>query len=283
MRNCGDRIGQDQREFVPAQPGHRLGHLGDRVVVVHHRTVSGPPARRQPHPGQALLGGFDQVEAALTAVAARHRQREAADLPDGLGDPVEQVRPVVDEPLRPVGAAVLLVGDEREHQIPRRHDAVAFEVPGDGDHHADHVLHVDRAAAPHVAVLDRPGERVHAPVGRFGGDDVEVAVDQQRAAVRVGAGQPGEHVAPPGCSCLDVLGGVADLAESVAHPFRAVGLALGGRRVTGIGGVESDQLADEVDDLVGGAGGRHGHSHHSYHRRGAVGCGDAPLDGLVWV
>ena len=122
----------------------------------------------------------------------------------------------------------------------------ALEVPRDGDHHADHVLHVDRAAAPHVAVLDRAGERVHAPVGGFGGHHVEVAVDHQRAALGVGAGQPGEHVAAAGRARLDVLGLVADLFELLGHPARAFGLALGGLRFAGVGGVEPDQLADEV-------------------------------------
>ena len=184
VRNCATGVGQHQRELVAAKPGHRLRDRGDGVVVVHDRAVTGAAARGQPHPRHALLGGLDEVQPPLAAVAARHGQREAADLADRLGDAVEQVGAVVDQPLAAVLAAGLLVGHEREHQIARRHDAGAFEVPRDGEHHADHVLHVDRAAAPDVAVLDGAGERVHAPVGGLGGHHVEVAVDQQRTAAR---------------------------------------------------------------------------------------------------
>ena len=182
-----DGVGQHDRELVAAQLGDRLGDRGDGVVVVDHRPVPGAAAGGEAHPHHALLGGLDQVERALAAVAARHRQRESADLADRLGDALEQVGPVLDQPLAAVLAAGLLVGDEREHQVARRDDAGAFEVPGDRDHHADHVLHVDRAAAPHVAVLDGTGERVHAPVGGLGGHDVEVAVHQQGATRAVGA------------------------------------------------------------------------------------------------
>ncbi len=183
---------------MPAQFADRLGDRGDGVVVVDHRPVPGAAARGQPHPHHPLLRGLDQVEPPFTAVAARHGQREAADLADRLGDAVEQVGPVVDQPFAAVLAAGLLVGDEREHQVARRHDARAFEVPGDRDDHADHVLHVDRAAAPHVAVLDRAGERVHAPVRRLGGHHVEVAVQQQRSAVGVGAREPANTLPRPG-------------------------------------------------------------------------------------
>ena len=169
----------DQREPVVAQARDRLGDLGDGVVVVQERPVPRRPAGPQPHPAQALLGGLDQVHPLVV-----DRQREAPDLTDGLGAAVEQVGPVLDEPLRAQGAARLLVREEREDQVPRRHHAVAAELPGDRDHHRVHVLHVDRAAAPHVAVLHRPGERVHRPLRRLGGHHVQMTVDEQRAAVR---------------------------------------------------------------------------------------------------
>ncbi len=142
------------------------------VTALSSCTIDPCPARpraEQPHPRHPLLGGLDQVEPALSPVAARHRQREPADLADRLGDPGEQVGPVLDEPVRAVLAAVLLVGDEGEHQVPRRDDAGPFEVAGDRDHHPDHVLHVDRAAAPHVAVRRphrRTGARSSRPVRR---------------------------------------------------------------------------------------------------------------------
>jgi hypothetical protein len=112
-------------------------------------------------------------------------------------DALEQLRPVLHQPLRAEQAAGLLVGEEREHEVARRHDPFALEVPRQGQRHADHVLHVDRAASPHVPVLHGTGERVHGPLGGVGGHDVEVTVDEQRAPAGIRAGQPGDHVASP--------------------------------------------------------------------------------------
>jgi hypothetical protein len=226
--------------------------------------VAGEAARGQLHPHHRLLGGLDQVEAAFTAVAARHGQREPTDLADRLGDALEQVGAVVDQPLGPVFPAGLLVGDEREDKIPRRHDPRAFEVPGDRDQHAAHVLHVDRAAAPHIAVGDRTGERVHAPVRRLGGHHVEVPVQQQGPAVRIAALEPGEQIAPARRSGLDVFGRVTDLFQLFTHPAGAFGLALGGCGFAGVGRVKADERADEVNHLGFGVV-ETSHSHHSYH------------------
>ena len=212
--------------------------------------MPGAASRRQPHPQQPLLGGLDEVHASFAAVAARNRDREAAHLADRFGHPGEQVGPVVDQPLGPVLAAVLLVGDEGEHQIPRRDDALAFEVPGDGQHHPAHVFHIHRAAAPHVAVAHRTRERVDAPVGGLGGDDVEVPVEEQRPTGRVGAGKPGEDIAAIGGAGLDVFRVVAHVAELIGDPPGALRLAHRGFQLTGVGGIEADQGADESDHLV---------------------------------
>ena len=48
----------------------RLGQPDDRVVVVGHRAVAGPAVGAQPQPGDALLGGLQQVGAAGSPVAA---------------------------------------------------------------------------------------------------------------------------------------------------------------------------------------------------------------------
>ena len=138
----------------------------------------GLPPAVQPHPGQALLGGLDEVEAQVVADG----DAEAADLADRLGAALEQVGVLVDQPAGAELAAGLLVGDEGQHDVARRLDAGAGPVADQRQHHRVHVLHVDRAAAPDVAVALLAGERVHAPLGRIGGDDVEVAVHQQRAA-----------------------------------------------------------------------------------------------------
>lgn len=52
--------------------------------------------------------------------------------------------------------------------------------PDDREHHRVEVLHVDSAAAPHVAVPNLAAERVDPPVRRLRGHHVEMPVDQQR-------------------------------------------------------------------------------------------------------
>ena len=71
--------------------------------------------------------------------------------------------------------------------------------PDDREQHRVEVLHVDRAAAPDVAVLDLAGERVDLPVLGRRRHDVEVAVQQQRAARR--------RAVPPQCATSDVRPG----------------------------------------------------------------------------
>src|SRR5947209_2259495 len=140
-------------------------------------------------------------------------------------------------------------------------------MAGQHDHHADHVFHVDRAAAPDVTVFDCAGERVHAPLGRLRGHNVEMPMDQQRTARTIRTLEAGEHVAPPGGAGLQVFDLITDVLELCGHPAGAVGLTLGGVQLAGVGGVELDQRADHVHDVVDGTFGGHRHSPLSYHWR----------------
>ncbi len=124
--------------------------------------MPGPALGRQPHPGDALLGRLDEIEPARVVDG----DAEPADLADRLGAPLEQLRVLVDQPVRAVRAAGLLVGDERQHDVPRRAAALAEPLPDDREDHRVHVLHVDRAAPPDAAVGDLPAERVVGPVAR---------------------------------------------------------------------------------------------------------------------
>ena len=142
-----------------AEPGDRGAEPGHRVVVVDHRPVAGAAAGGQLHPGHALLGGLDQVDP-----PAAHRGAEAADLAHRVGDALELLGVLVDQHLGAPVAAGLLVGGEAERDRPLRHPALALPLPDHGEQHRVEVLHVDGPAAPEVAVLDLPGERVDPPV-----------------------------------------------------------------------------------------------------------------------
>ena len=217
---------------------------------MNHRSVSGPAPCGQPHPQQTLLGCLDEVQPALAAIAPRQRDRESADLTHRFADTGEQVGPIAHQPLRSVLAAALLVSDEREHQIPRRHDAGPLEVTGDGQHHPAHILHIDGAATPDITVGDRARERVDTPIRGLSRNHIEVTVDQQRPAGGVGTGQPGKDIAAPGGSGLEILRGVPHLAQLLSHPLGALSLTLGGLQLPGVGGVKPDQGADEPHHLV---------------------------------
>ena len=60
---------------------------------------------------------FSAVSIEVEPQVVRDRQREAADLADRLGAALEQLRVVVDQPVRAVAAAGLLVGEEGEHDV----------------------------------------------------------------------------------------------------------------------------------------------------------------------
>jgi len=90
------RVGQDGREAVPAQPGHRLGEYRHRVVRVRQPRVpaapglaAGPVPRPSPPSGSGIRGH------------RRQRDGEPTDLADRLGRSVEQVGPALDQPLAP--------------------------------------------------------------------------------------------------------------------------------------------------------------------------------------
>ena len=218
-----------RQRFLPACPGSDP-ERGALLVHGHLDVVPADPAEWSVHPfSGAAQDGYDWGRGAVdTAHGSRLRSRSpAGSAATGSFRPAtscSRSSPTrrragalgaqwLDEPLRPERAARLLVGEEREDEVARRHDPVAAEPAGDRDHHRVHVLHVDRAAAPHVAVLHRTGEGVHRPLRRLGGHDVEVPVDEQRATLAVRAGQPAEDVAASGRAGVEHLHLVPDLGE----------------------------------------------------------------------
>ena len=212
----------------------------------------GPAAGGQPHPGQALLGGLHEVEAQVVADG----DAEAADLADRLGAVLEQVGVLVDEPAGAELAAGLLVGDVGQHDVARRLHAGAGPVAHQRQDHGVHVLHVDRAPAPDVAVALLAGERVDAPLGRVGGDDVQVPVHQQGGPAAVGALDAGDQAGPARLGLAD-LGLDADVGELAGDPLGGGPLPRAGRGVAGVRRVDPDQVGQQLGDLgLGGGEGR---------------------------
>ena len=230
-------------------PRDGFGQPGDGVLVVHERTVPRPSAGLEPHPGDPLLSGFDQVQ----PLPVVHGVAEAAHLADRDIDTVEEVGSVLDQPVRAESATGLLIGEERHHQRTAAAPTGADPVADDGEHHRVHVLHVDCAAAPqhrHAAVVgDLAGERRVCPVVGVGRHDIEMAVQQQSRSVGVGAFPTREDTGATRCR-LDQLDRQADLAQEASDVLGSFALVRA-RVVAVVAGVHPDQVATDVDDLTG--------------------------------
>ena len=94
-----------------------------------------------------------------------------------------RVRVLRAEPGEPEAVADLLVGGRREDQVAGRLEALADERGEGNCVRGDVALHVERAAAPHLALPHLAGERRHRPLGRVGQDDVRVTEEEQGRAV----------------------------------------------------------------------------------------------------
>ena len=148
--------------------------------------------------------------------------------------------------------AGLLVGHGCEDHVPLELLAlahVAREEGHDAGAHRGHVLHVDRAAAPHVAVVDLAAERIVLPLRRVGLDDVEVRVEEERGLGAV-APEARDHVRAA-LGLREELRLQAGIAEMIGHALGAdvlVAVAL----VTGaaIDARHADEIAQQRDARV---------------------------------
>ena len=146
------------------------------------------------------------------------------------------------------GAPGFLVGGEREHDVAGRRPVFAQPLAHHREHHRVHVLHVDRAAAPHAAIRDLPGEWVVPPVRRAGRHHVQVTVHQQARPFAVPTADPGHHAGSLGMRFQDRRL-EAYLGQQAGHVFGGQPLA-GARVVAGVRRVDPDQVTADVHNLV---------------------------------
>ncbi len=239
-----------QRPRVAPDARHRGAQPGHGVVRPHLRPVAGAAVRDEAQPGQALLRRLQEVRALTVEVDG-----ETPDLADGLGDALEQVGAVFHQPLRALGAGGLLVGEEREHEVARRARAGAGHLAQDGEQHRVHVLHVRRPATPQAPVGDLARERVDLPVRGAGGTTSRWPCSSSaplRGAALVPR-HPHHDVAAAG-EPLDVLRLQPDLVEQFGDVLGGDAFARAGT-VAVVRGVDADEVAAEVEDLVLRGGG----------------------------
>ena len=161
----------------------------------------------QAPPRHALLAD-DHVDAATALVAvvqtaALGQQVVAAD----------RVGVLVGDPARAVGAAGLLVGDGEVEQVALGPEAAPHERAEHDRHRRREVEHVDRAAAPHLAVDQLAAERVVPPAGGVDRHDVGVTHQAQRGRRRIGTRDAGDErsTARRRLPALDVDAGALDV------------------------------------------------------------------------
>ena len=248
-----DRGDELPRPLVRVDPRDRLGEVDDRVVARRDRAVTGRPPGPQVEPGDPLLRRLEQVGPAGLPLRVLDGDAVPTDLADRLGDALEDLGVLPDEELAAEHSPGLLVGEEDEEQVPRRDRAGPREVAHAREHHRDHVLHVDRAAAPETAIGLHPGEGGMRPVLGMGGNDVEVTVDAQRAPLAVCSGDAdGDGRAPLlRLEDLRVETDLAQLADDVVRRLALPRTVLAGAVVAR---VDLQQLAADPHDLLLGRG-----------------------------
>ncbi len=215
-------------------------HLEERVVTERGQgRVCRRAVRGHGKAEHALLRATDAVAAPAHVVedlaAALVDEEVAADL----------LRMVRGEPLRAELAAGLLVDDGGDQELAARGaPARARERRRSDDLRRDLRLHVDRAAAPEVAVYDLARPRVVAPLGGVREHRVDVAEVAERGP-RLRAAQPREQIRSVGLGAeqLALEPGVREQRLEVL-----LRLALVAGRIDG---VEANEAAEDLLGLGG--------------------------------
>jgi hypothetical protein len=208
----------------------------EQRVVADPRQGSVPRAPPGPdrQPKDPLLAERDRVEAAVVAL-----ESHAASLVDDEVGPHE-VGALLAEPARAEPAARLLVRRRNDQKLaPSRPPALGCERRDRGDLCRDLALHVERTAAPDLAVDHVAAPGITAPFRRIGGNGVGVAEQTQRRSV----GIPRET--------RDEVRALGDAARELAFEAR-VGQHLAEQLLdrtlaTGrVGGVDPDQALEQL-------------------------------------
>jgi len=228
-----------QTRLVVVERAHHIGGTHHRVAAPQrHRGVTRFAADHHAKLRGALLTDVQLVE----PPAAGHVQKLPAALVEQIVA-AHQVGALRAQPARPADGAVLFVGLGHEDDLAGE---VAALVGQACHHHAEgsqQVLHVDRAATPHVAIFDNTGEGRLGPV--LGGRRHHVFVGHEHeAGTGTRAGKRGDEATP--------LGRLADDLALQAVPAEVVVKESGDRAfVAGrVARVYADQRAEQRGRLA---------------------------------
>jgi len=148
-----------------------------------------------------------------------------------------------------VRAERLLVGDGQVDQRPLRSETAARERLRRHRHGRREVQHVDRAAAPHLAVDELAAVGITAPAVGVGGDDVGVTHEHERRGLRVGALDAGDEAGPSRqwLVALDVEPRSLEVGLENVDAARLVS----GRVGAVVDAAVADQLLEQLGDFAG--------------------------------
>ena len=216
--------------------------FGHRAAPHGHRAVAAGTVKGDLEPADLLFGDLDRVEP-----APADGEGEPAELAEGVANAGELVGMGFDEEPGPELAAGFFVRDDGEQNVARQPEVLGLGAQEGGDHHGDAALHVERSAAPDSVVDEAAFERRVLPALVLGGDDVHVTVEHQGGGVPL-SGQAGNQVGAVGRFGED-LGLDPGLGEEPVDEGDAFGLV-----ARWVGGIEPDQLLQELDGVGHGRG-----------------------------
>ena len=205
---------------------------------MRHGAVPGASLDDEPQPERSLLARGHREHGPLDA-------EELSGAAAALVDDVlrrERLGVVFGEPLDAAQAARLLVRHRQEHDVASERLASALQQQEREQLGDPQTLHVERAAAPDLAVAQDAAEGVFVPVLALDGHDVGVVEQQQGRLAPVAA--------------QDSAQGDAIVARVEQRPGDALAFELaaeegaGGTLVPGrVRGVDAQVLAEETDRL----------------------------------
>src|SRR5450631_765303 len=239
-------------------PADRRSEAHDGVLVVGHRSVTGPAVSCQPQPRHPLLRGLQEVRAGRrTGGCGRIRDAEASDLTYRLADTLEHLRVVFHDPMAAEHSPCLLIGEEAEDQVTWWLQARSCEMAEIGQDHGVHILHIDRATPPDTAVPDLGGEGIHLPVGCVRRHHVQVSMDRQSRTSPVRTLNADKDIGAPWCA-LDIPW-IEPEPDKLLHDVRCAGSLARAGTIAVVAGVDLDEIAADADNFsFGSQGVRHG-------------------------
>src|SRR6185436_12786168 len=206
-----------------------------RPVAVDHRPVAPAAAHRRLQPADLLLAELDRVEA-----LARDLLGDPTRLSKGMPDAGKELGMLLDEELRAVVAAVLLVAEDDENHVARQLELASRSTQERRDVHRDGAFHVDGAASPNFPCDQIAAERGPCPGLARGRHDVDVTLEEERPALSL-AVETCDEIRASRIFCIEPALDPS-LSEQAAHELDALRFVAGRVRR-----VEPDQTLEELD------------------------------------